>query len=118
MLAVKELSEVSGKALLPGFGDDEEDNEDTISRTVQEITALFRECERRLKEIHNARDEGTGDEVCPAEPAASWGGRAGGWTEGGMRWGWGGWGGSGVGWGWVGRRGGAPPLAHRGDPPS
>ena len=62
VLAVKELSEVSGKALLPGFGDDEEDNEDTISRTVQEITALFRECERRLKEIHNARDEGSGDE--------------------------------------------------------
>jgi len=60
---IKELSEVSGKALLPGFGDDEEDNEDTISRTVQEITTLFRECERRLKEIHNARDEGTGDEA-------------------------------------------------------
>ena len=79
MLAVKELSEVSGKALLPGFGDDEEDNEDTISRTVQEITALFRECERRLKEIHNARDEGSGDEVCPRR-ARSISGREGGWV--------------------------------------
>jgi len=59
---IKELSEVSGKHLLPGFGDEEEDNEDTITRTVQEITVLFRDCERRLKEIHNTPDEGSGDE--------------------------------------------------------
>ena len=55
---------MSGKHLLPGFGDEEEDNEDTITRTVQEITVLFRDCERRLKEIHNTPDEGSGDEVC------------------------------------------------------
>jgi len=60
---IKELSEVSGKHLLPGFGDEEEDNEDTITRTVQEITVLFRDCERRLKEIHNTPDEGSGDEA-------------------------------------------------------
>eukprot|EP00320_Phaeocystis_rex_P020900 CAMPEP_0119092048 /NCGR_PEP_ID=MMETSP1178-20130426/158522_1 /TAXON_ID=33656 /ORGANISM="unid sp, Strain CCMP2000" /LENGTH=323 /DNA_ID=CAMNT_0007075599 /DNA_START=16 /DNA_END=987 /DNA_ORIENTATION=- len=60
---IKELSEVSGKHLLPGFGDDEEDHEDAITRTVQEITSLFRECERRLKEIHNTPDEGSGDEA-------------------------------------------------------
>ena len=58
---IKELSEVSGKHLLPGFGDEEEDNEDTITRTVEEITALFRDCERRLKEIHNTPDEGSGE---------------------------------------------------------
>jgi len=60
---IKELSEVSGKHLLPGFGDEEENNEDTITRTVQEITVLFRDCERRLKEIHNTPDEGSGDEA-------------------------------------------------------
>jgi len=60
---IKELSEVSGKHLLPGFGDEEEDNEDTITRTVQEITVLFRDCERRLKEIHNTPGEGSGDEA-------------------------------------------------------
>ena len=63
VVSVKELSEVSGKHLLPGFGDEEEDNEDTITRTVEEITALFRDCERRLKEIHNTPDEGSGELV-------------------------------------------------------
>ena len=82
-MAVKELSEVSGKHLLPGFGDEEEDNEDTITRTVQEITVLFRDCERRLKEIHNTPGEGSGDEVCLvlAFEAGLWKGRAGGREE-------------------------------------
>jgi len=60
---IKELGEVSGKHLLPGFGEEEEDHEETIARTVQEITGLFKDCERRLKEIHNAANDGTGDEA-------------------------------------------------------
>ena len=110
MAAVKELSEVSGKHLLPGFGDEEEDNEDTITRTVQEITVLFRDCERRLKEIHNTPDEGSGDEVCSSYLGA--GGRA----EGRGRADWG------VGQarrrsGGSGGQAGRTPLAHHDDPP-
>lgn len=79
---------MSGKHLLPGFGDEEEDNEDTITRTVQEITVLFRDCERRLKEIHNTPDEGSGDEVCLVTRISGravggrrgWEGRTGGWV--------------------------------------
>ena len=63
-MAVQELGEVSGKHLLPGFGEEEDDHEETIASTVQEITGLFKECERRLKEIHNAANDGSGDEVC------------------------------------------------------
>ena len=63
-MAVQELGEVSGKHLLPGFGEEEDDHEETIACTVQEITGLFKECERRLKEIHNAENDGSGDEVC------------------------------------------------------
>ena len=63
-MAVQELGEVSGKHLLPGFGEEEDDHEETIASTVQEITGLFKECERRLKEIHNAENDGSGDEVC------------------------------------------------------
>jgi len=58
---IKELDQVSSKHLLPGFGE-EEDHEDTIARTVQEITQLFKDCERRLKEIHAAQNDGSGDE--------------------------------------------------------
>merc|ERR1719272_2683053 len=59
---IKELDHVSSKHLLPGFGE-EEDHEDTIARTVQEITRLFKDCERRLKEIHAAQNDGSGDEA-------------------------------------------------------
>ena len=45
---------MSGKALLPGFNDDE-DQEDQIKSTEADITALFRECERRLKEMVAAK---------------------------------------------------------------
>lgn len=55
---------MSGKALLPGFADDEEDQEDEIKSHEADITALFRECERRLKEMGRTKSEGTQDEVC------------------------------------------------------
>ena len=97
---------MSGKHLLPGFGDEEEDNEDTITRTVEEITALFRDCERRLKEIHNTPDEGSGELVgCLVARIP---GRAGGRRGGEGRIG-----------GWGRRAGGAEGLAGRlGAPPS
>ena len=74
---VKELDQVSSKHLLPGFGE-EEDHEDTIARTVQEITQLFKDCERRLKEIHAAQNDGSGDEVCRPPPTPPGRGEGGG----------------------------------------
>ena len=67
--SVKELGEVSAKHLLPGFGE-EEDHEEIIARTVQEITQLFKDCERRLKEIHAEQNDGSGDEVCRPSPTS------------------------------------------------
>jgi len=60
--AVSELSTMSGKALLPGFADDD-DQEDQIKCTEADITALFRECERRLKEMGRTEADGSADEV-------------------------------------------------------
>ena len=53
---------MSGKALLPGFGDDD-DQEEMIAQTVSEVSALFKECERRLKEMKSATSTSSGDEV-------------------------------------------------------
>ena len=54
---------MSGKALLPGFADDDDDQEDQIKCTEADITALFRECERRLKEMSRTKSDGSADEV-------------------------------------------------------
>ena len=61
--AVSELTTMSGKALLPGFADDDEDQEDQIKQSEADITTLFRECERRLKEMGRTKSEGSADEV-------------------------------------------------------
>jgi len=60
-IKISELQTTSGKALLPGFADDD-DSEEVIAATVQEISGLFKECERRLKEMSRAKSEGGGDE--------------------------------------------------------
>ena len=62
---VSELSTMSGKALLPGFADDD-DQEDQIKELETDITALFRECERRLKEMTRTKSQGSADEVSHA----------------------------------------------------
>ena len=54
---------MSGKKLLPGFADDDEDDEDQIKSTEADITTLFRECEKRLREMGRTKTEGTTDEV-------------------------------------------------------
>ena len=53
---------MSGKALLPGFADDD-DQDEQIASTESDVTALFRECERRLKTMGRTKSEGTADEV-------------------------------------------------------
>ena len=63
-IPVSELTALSGKALLPGFSDDD-DQEELIASTVAEVSVLFKECERRLKEMNRSKAEGTGDEVRP-----------------------------------------------------
>ena len=61
---VSELNTLSGKHLLPSFGDDtEQEQEEQIAVLVQAVTSLFKECERRLKEVSRAKFEGGGDEV-------------------------------------------------------
>jgi len=61
---VAELQTLSGKHLLPSFGDDEEkEHEEEIAETVQEISSLFKACEHRLQEVARATDAGDGDEV-------------------------------------------------------
>ena len=59
---MSELQELSGKALLPGFSDDD-DQEELIVSTVNEISQLFKGCERRLKEMQRTKSEGSADEV-------------------------------------------------------
>ena len=70
MRAVSELQTLSGKALLPGFADDD-DQEEVIAVTVQEVSGLFKDCERRLKEMGRTKSEGSGDEVCSSCPACT-----------------------------------------------
>ena len=41
----------------------EDEREEQIAQTVQEITVLFKECEQRLKRMTSQKDEGRGDEV-------------------------------------------------------
>mmetsp|Transcript_5171 Transcript_5171/g.13608 ORF Transcript_5171/g.13608 Transcript_5171/m.13608 type:complete len:323 (-) Transcript_5171:243-1211(-) len=60
-IKISELNTSTGKALLPGFADDD-DQEEHISNTVGEVSTLFKDCERRLKELINSKDEGTDDE--------------------------------------------------------
>ena len=82
--AVGELQTLSGKHLLPGFGEEEDQardaararsarrardpsfsgsQEEQIAQTVQELSTLFKESERRLREVAAAKSDGTGDEV-------------------------------------------------------
>jgi len=56
-----ELTERAGKALLPGFGD-EDDQEELIAQTGDEVSQLFKDCERRLKELGRAKGAGATDE--------------------------------------------------------
>jgi len=60
---VKELKELSGKHLLPGFGDDEVETEEQIAEAVAEVSSLFKACEHKLKAVANAKHDGTGDEA-------------------------------------------------------
>jgi hypothetical protein len=62
VLAVSEMQTQTGKALLPGFADDD-DQEELIAQTVTEVSGLFKDCERRLKEMGRTKAEGSGDEV-------------------------------------------------------
>lgn len=57
-----ELQSFTGKALLPGFGDDD-DQEEQIAATVREVSGLFKDCERRLKEMGQSSNQGGADEV-------------------------------------------------------
>ena len=59
--AVSELSTLSGKALLPGFADDD-DQEDQIKELEADVTTLFRDCERRLKQMGSTKADGSSDE--------------------------------------------------------
>jgi len=60
-IKISELSTMSGKALLPGFADDD-DQEDNIKVLESEVGDLFRECEKRLKAMGRTKSEGTADE--------------------------------------------------------
>lgn len=61
-IKISELTTLSGKALLPSFADDDGDQEELIAQTVQEVSALFKECEKRLKALTAAKSEGASDE--------------------------------------------------------
>ena len=61
--AVAELQTLSGKHLLPSFGDDENEHEEAIAETVQEISSLFKACEHRMQEVASSKHAGAGDEV-------------------------------------------------------
>ena len=59
---VSELNTSAGKALLPGFADDD-DSEDLVGNTIGEVKGLFQDCERKLKELIKTKSEGSQDEV-------------------------------------------------------
>ncbi|KAL1502915.1 hypothetical protein AB1Y20_010987 [Prymnesium parvum] len=62
-IKLSELQTMSGKALLPGFGDDEEDTETQITQTVAEVSSLFKEAQMKLKTMGTQRgDTSQGDE--------------------------------------------------------
>jgi hypothetical protein len=65
---------MSGKKLLPGFADDDDD-EDMIKSTETDITTLFRECEKRLRKMGQTKSEGAADEVRAARPPRRGGAR-------------------------------------------
>jgi hypothetical protein len=48
---VNELQQDHGRALLPGFHDEEEDQEVKIQRSAAEITSLFKQAEKQMKLI-------------------------------------------------------------------
>jgi hypothetical protein len=66
LFVVNDLQTTSSKHLLPSFGEeDEQDNEERIAGTVQELSHLFSECQRKLKVVAAEDSQGTGDEVRP-----------------------------------------------------
>jgi len=62
MIKIKnaDLAASHGKALLPGFGD-EEDQDEQIASTVAEVSSLFKECEQRLRQMDSAAVAGDDD---------------------------------------------------------
>lgn len=63
-LSVSELQTMAGKALLPGFGDDEQDIESQITQTVADVSHLFKEAQLKVKLMGSEQgDGGHGDEV-------------------------------------------------------
>jgi hypothetical protein len=52
---------MSGKALLPGFGDDEEDTESQITQTVGEVSQLFKQAQLKMKLMGSQQGEGSGE---------------------------------------------------------
>uniref|UniRef100_A0A7S2DJZ6 t-SNARE coiled-coil homology domain-containing protein n=1 Tax=Haptolina brevifila TaxID=156173 RepID=A0A7S2DJZ6_9EUKA len=62
-IRISELNERAGKALLPGFGDDDDDQEELIAQTGEEVSQLFKDCEKRLKDLGRSKVEGSADEV-------------------------------------------------------
>jgi hypothetical protein len=65
---VSELNTSAGKALLPGFADDD-DSEDLVGNTIGEVKGLFQDCERKLKELIKTKSEGSQDEVSDSHPS-------------------------------------------------
>jgi len=62
-IKLSDLQEMSGKALLPGFGDEEEDTETQITQTVGEVSELFKRAQLKMKMMGSQQaDGGTGDE--------------------------------------------------------
>jgi len=62
-IKLSELQTMSGKALLPGFGDDEEDTESQITQTVAEVSTLFKQAQMKMKLLGSEQGAGNqGDE--------------------------------------------------------
>ena len=62
LCADADLAASHGKALLPGFGD-EEDQDEQIASTVAEVSSLFKECEQRLRQMDSAAVAGDDDKA-------------------------------------------------------
>mmetsp|Transcript_16329 Transcript_16329/g.48328 ORF Transcript_16329/g.48328 Transcript_16329/m.48328 type:complete len:350 (-) Transcript_16329:180-1229(-) len=61
---IADLQTTSSKHLLPTFGDDDDaENEERIAAAVQELSHLFSECQRKLKQVTSSRSTGKGDEL-------------------------------------------------------
>jgi len=59
-IKIADLAASHGKALLPGFGD-EEDQDEQIASTVGDVSRLFKDCEQRLKQMDSAATAGGDD---------------------------------------------------------